>query len=385
RLDTGDAPHPAQPRSRATRASRPRARQAGFVGQPRHPGCGCHAGLLMAAGADGAARQQQGIRFDIRAGGLKIPLKDFSSEIRANMDIQRFLKEATLLLDVEGANVECIIEQMLRSIFRADHESHHSSGSGGGGGDGGSVAGAAGAIDSRLDAKVQDAKKDPANWMDYTYQRLAKTIKSISVVDSEGLITDNSWLCTMCSLNGVQKRHVAIARLSTPGESRPLVRGRQLHPAGGDTHKRDFVKKELTGSLQKGTKSDIELGRTFATILADSEFRQKLLLAETESEFKEMLQGHAHELGEEQKIYRRKSLRTKDFMSQAFNYESSWPICNGIRADLKRRLSHYLSDFIDAVHRVILSQCIGGVTFALFGGQPLIIMLTTAPLALYTH
>ncbi|PAA92395.1 hypothetical protein BOX15_Mlig031769g1 [Macrostomum lignano] len=347
----------------------------------------------------------------------KIPLKDFSSEIRANMDIQRFLKEATLLLDVEGANVECIIEQMLRSIFRADHESHHSSGSGGGGGDGGSVAGAAGAIDSRLDAKVQDAKKTlflQANWMDYTYQRLAKTIKSISVVDSEGLITDNSWLCTMCSLNGVQKRHVAIARLSTPVN------------LGRSSEGVSFILLVVTPTKEKGTKSDIELGRTFATILADSEFRQKLLLAETESEFKEMLQGHAHELGEEQKIYRRKSLRTKDFMSQAFSYESSWPICNGIRADLKRRLSHYLSDFIDAfrdnktirkvvttviflyfaclmpciafgvlnnsltngyitVHRVILSQCIGGVTFALFGGQPLIVMLTTAPLALYTH
>uniref|UniRef100_A0A1I8FHH5 HCO3_cotransp domain-containing protein n=1 Tax=Macrostomum lignano TaxID=282301 RepID=A0A1I8FHH5_9PLAT len=294
------------------------------------------AGLLMAAGADGAARQQQGIRFDIRAGRAQnFPLKDFSSEIRANMDIQRFLKEATLLLDVEGANVECIIEQMLRSIFRADHESHHSSGSGGGGGDGGSVAGAAGAIDSRLDAKVQDAKKTCfCRLTGWTTPRLAKTIKSISVVDSEGLITDNSWLCTMCSLNGVQKRHVAIARLSTPVN------------LGRSSEGVSFILLVVTPTKEKGTKSDIELGRTFATILADSEFRQKLLLAETESEFKEMLQGHAHELGEEQKIYRRKSLRTKDFMSQAFNYLAhlQWH-----PSDLKRRLSHYLlSDFIDA-------------------------------------
>uniref|UniRef100_A0A1I8IYF1 EF-hand_2 domain-containing protein n=1 Tax=Macrostomum lignano TaxID=282301 RepID=A0A1I8IYF1_9PLAT len=181
----------------------PQPRDSGIAeAAPSRPSSASHAilaaaataGLLMAAGADGGSAAAAGnqIRHQGWAG---------SSEIRANMDIQRFLKEATLLLDVEGANVECIIEQMLRSIFRADHESHHSSGSGGGGGDGGSVAGAAGAIDSRLDAKVQDAKKTlflQANWMDYTYQRLAKTIKSISVVDSEGLITDNSWLCTMC-------------------------------------------------------------------------------------------------------------------------------------------------------------------------------------------
>lgn len=33
--------------------------------------------------------------------------------------------------------------------------------------------------------------------------------------------------------------------------------------------------------------------------------------------------------------------------------------------------------------KVIISQTICGIFFSLFGGQPLIIMLTTAPLALY--
>lgn len=39
--------------------------------------------------------------------------------------------------------------------------------------------------------------------------------------------------------------------------------------------------------------------------------------------------------------------------------------------------------FID-VQRVILGQSIGGLFFGFFGGQPLMILLTTAPLALYT-
>ena len=36
------------------------------------------------------------------------------------------------------------------------------------------------------------------------------------------------------------------------------------------------------------------------------------------------------------------------------------------------------------VKKVIYSQCIGGLFFHVFGGQPMVILLTTAPLALYT-
>jgi sodium borate transporter 11 len=36
------------------------------------------------------------------------------------------------------------------------------------------------------------------------------------------------------------------------------------------------------------------------------------------------------------------------------------------------------------VKKAIYSQTIGGLVFAVFGGQPMVILLTTAPLALYT-
>jgi len=96
----------------------------------------------------------------------------------------------------------------------------------------------------------------------------------------------------------------------------------------------------------------------------------------------------------------------------------------GLMRDLKRRWPHYLSDYKDGtrgrhtipkvvsttlflyfacllpciafgvlnsrntegqidVQKVIISQAFGGILFALFGGQPLIVLLTTAPLALY--
>lgn len=55
--------------------------------------------------------------------------------------------------------------------------------------------------------------------------------------------------------------------------------------------------------------------------------------------------------------------------------------------------SLYINDFVDTiiwmnwidVEKVILGQGVGGILFALFGGQPLLILLTTAPLALYTR
>lgn len=74
--------------------------------------------------------------------------------------------------------------------------------------------------------------------------------------------------------------------------------------------------------FQKGTKSEIELGRTFSTILSDMEFRQQLLYAETEEEFREMLHTHARDLGEEQRLYRRRSLKIKEVMNQVFAYVS---------------------------------------------------------------
>uniref|UniRef100_A0A1I8HR39 Magnesium transporter n=1 Tax=Macrostomum lignano TaxID=282301 RepID=A0A1I8HR39_9PLAT len=119
----------------------------------------------------------------------KIPLKDFSSEIRANLDIERFLKEATLLLDLEGDNIESIIDRMLQSIFKADieahgsnhhhhhHNQHHQHPASAAQADQAATSTGAAAADggdpndAALEAKVQEAKKTlflQASWMDYS-------------------------------------------------------------------------------------------------------------------------------------------------------------------------------------------------------------------------
>ncbi len=51
---------------------------------------------------------------------------------------------------------------------------------------------------------------------------------------------------------------------------------------------------------QKGTKNALETGRTFATIFADMDFRQRLLDVHGEAEFKGILLKHAQDLASEQ-------------------------------------------------------------------------------------
>ncbi|KAF8790136.1 hypothetical protein HNY73_005203 [Argiope bruennichi] len=43
----------------------------------------------------------------------RLPMKDFAAEVRASMDVDQFLNQAVLLLDVQDTSVEGIIDKML--------------------------------------------------------------------------------------------------------------------------------------------------------------------------------------------------------------------------------------------------------------------------------
>lgn len=117
----------------------------------------------------------------------------------------------------------------------------------------------------------------------------------------------------------------------------------------------------------------------------------------------------------------------KDFDRRKYQLHLCDLIRRGLWKDFKRRLRHYPSDFTDAfmgpprtirktiatvcflyfaillpsvafsslnlhqtngqvgdLRKTILGQAIGGLGFAMLGGQPLVIIMTTAPLCLYT-
>nr|XP_045620632.1 solute carrier family 4 member 11-like isoform X2 [Procambarus clarkii] len=181
----------------------------------------------------------------------------------------------------------------------------------------------------------------------------------------------------------------------------------------------------LCPSKEKGTKNSLETGRTFATIFADMDFRQRLLEASNEEEFKRLIIKHSQELAEEQQMSNDKRIEMNHERADEFEYqEKRCSFARGLREDLERRMPHYLSDYKDGVighktlqkvisttfflyfacilpaiafgvlndhnthgkidvKRVIIGQVIGGVFWGLFAGQPLLIQLTTAPLAIY--
>nr|VZI23989.1 unnamed protein product [Spirometra erinaceieuropaei] len=378
----------------------------------------------------------------------KLPLKDFSSEIRANMDIKLFIKEATLLLNLEASTLEDIIHEMLTAVFsnttgasgglNGDVIEHNSSLAVGGHSTSNfrvtpvispTAADSAtlphGISTSELnsptsealpvDTLIEKAKKAlflQITLNEHSYYRLCKTIKAVSVHDDDQMLTDQSWICALCSLKEVHKRYVAMARLAYPVNLGRSSEGTQI------------ILLVISPLREKKTKCDTELGRTFATILSDLEFRRQLIYAADENEVKSLLWARAHELQIEQEDAKRQALKVCELPDDLFQPNPGFHLFRGVISDLRRKIPFYPSDFLDAyrgaqtirkvisaifflyffcllpslafgvlnakntmgkigVFRVLLSQVVGGLCYGVIGGQPLIILLSTAPLALY--
>uniref|UniRef100_A0A8C9ETE9 Bicarbonate transporter-like transmembrane domain-containing protein n=1 Tax=Pavo cristatus TaxID=9049 RepID=A0A8C9ETE9_PAVCR len=177
--------------------------------------------------------------------------------------------------------------------------------------------------------------------------------------------------------------------------------------------------------IQKSTKTATEVGRTFATMFSDITFRQKLLETKTEEEFKEALVHQRHLLTV---VNQRPSAMTGSTHEHPHPAQPQFlNVGKGIFDDIARRFPVYALDFTDGiignnkaigkyittmiflyfacllpsiafgslndentrgaidVQKTIVGQCIGGLLYALFSGQPLVVLLTTAPLALYIN
>ncbi|XP_053212337.1 solute carrier family 4 member 11-like isoform X2 [Panonychus citri] len=310
----------------------------------------------------------------------RLPMKDFGAEVRASMDVDQFLQQAVLLLDIQETSLEGIVDRMVKKV---------------------------------LDCKEPVATLKEAKVALFTHESvnlLARTIQGTYISEGGGFDYDQSWLCAMCSMPSLHKRHVAIARLKHPANM------------GRNSHEVRFFILVLTPSKEKGTKNALETGRTFATIFADMDFRQRLLEVQSEGEFKSLLLKHAQDLASEQS----NPVRSLGNHQNDLDFdEPKCRIAQGLCEDLRRRLSHYISDYIDGVvghqtihktistifflyfacllptiafgvlndnntngkigdiRKAIIGQTVGGLSFGFFGGQPLVIIMTTAPLCLY--
>ncbi|XP_060689233.1 sodium bicarbonate transporter-like protein 11 [Hemiscyllium ocellatum] len=321
-----------------------------------------------------------------------LKLKNFEQEVRAHRDLDGFLAKARILLDVSALSLDDVLREMLKHVTEESENAEPN---------------------SNFDDVMTGLFTDSGTLQEGSVHLLSNTIQGVSATTT-GVQYQQSWLCLMCTVAMLQRRHVCICRLERPqnwGENCCEMR---------------YVILILVPPKMKSTKTAIEVGRTFATMFADMNFRQKLLEAKTKEEFKETLILQRHLLTvihrepatkDHAKMEEKKSLQAFDFLR----------IGKGMMEDLRRRLPLYLSDYTDGiigknksirkyittilflycicllptiafgslnaentrgsidVQKTILAQCIGGVAYAVFAGQPMGIVLTTAPLALYIH
>uniref|UniRef100_A0A3Q1B7I6 Bicarbonate transporter-like transmembrane domain-containing protein n=1 Tax=Amphiprion ocellaris TaxID=80972 RepID=A0A3Q1B7I6_AMPOC len=310
-----------------------------------------------------------------------VKLMNFEEEVRAHRDLDGFLARASILLDETAASLDDVLKRMLHHVGQDSHVSEPTCN-----------------FEEVMSMLFTDAGAQEVN-----VHLLSETIQGVTAT-ATGVQYQQSWLCILCNVKHLQRRHVCISRLERPqnwGENCCEVR---------------YVILILAPLKMKSTKTAMELGRTFATLFSDISFRQKLLETKTQEEFKEALvfQRHQYVLIAESNLPFF-SAQCKDFFKAG----------RGIYEDFCRRLPFYPSDFTDGivgsnktllkymttaiflyiaillpaiafgslndestrgeidVRKTIIGQSIGGVIYSLFAGSPLVIPLTTAPLAIF--
>uniref|UniRef100_A0A671WKK0 Solute carrier family 4 member 11 n=1 Tax=Sparus aurata TaxID=8175 RepID=A0A671WKK0_SPAAU len=319
---------------------------------------------------------------------------NFQEEVRAHRDLDGFLAQASILLDEKAATLDDVLRRMLTHVVEDGH----------------------GSCDAD---EVMNSLFTDAGGREFNVHLLSETIQGVTAT-STGIRYQQSWLCILSNVRSLQRRHVCIARLERPQNW------------GVNCCEARYVILILAPPRTKSTKTAIELARTFATMFSDISFRQKLLEAKSEEEFKQELvcqrqqtlmnvikrlkHSGSYNLHEHQNQPSSKTLQNcKDFLKAG----------KGVYDDLRRRLPLYPSDFTDGitgkdrcllkytttaiflyiaillpaiafgslndestrgeidVQKTIVGQSIGGVIYSLFAGSPLVIPLTTAPLAIF--
>ncbi|KAM8970143.1 sodium bicarbonate transporter-like protein 11 isoform X2 [Sarcophilus harrisii] len=329
-----------------------------------------------------------------------LKLKNFEEEIRAHRDLDSFLARASIILNETATTLDDVLCEMLRRFSQDPNNAEPG---------------------FNFDRIMATLFTDSGTPREGTVHLLSDIIQGVTATFT-GVQYQQSWLCIICNIKSLQRRHVCISRLERPqnwGENSCEVR---------------FVILVMAPPKTKSTKTATEVARTFATMFSDITFRLRLLETRTTEEFKDALVQQRHLLTvikpqssvlSQREIYtpvRPRTHGTKDLQCHDF-----LQLGKGIMDDVARRFPVYALDFTDGVigsnkslgkyltttiflyfacllptiafgslndentkgvidvKKTIAGQSIGGLLYALFSGQPLVVLLTTAPLALYIH
>ncbi|XP_078600895.1 solute carrier family 4 member 11-like [Branchiostoma floridae x Branchiostoma japonicum] len=315
----------------------------------------------------------------------KIPKKDFRHEYEASRDVDSFFSMVALELDITETSLHGIVVKMVEGLLKEEPEC---------------------SAEHALSALFTHDSVHHFN----------RTVQGTSQTEYGSVDYDQSWICAFASMKNLRKRQVSIARLNHPrnlGETSQEIR---------------FIIIVLAPCEEKTTRSALETARTFSTLLHEPEVRQELLDCRDKVEFMNLLRlvelkySKVEEAGAcAEDIGSTESLASFEKPED----RQGCPIGKGVWNDIKRRAPLYFSDFKDGlvgrhtlhklisatvflyfacllpsiafgtlnsrnthgkidVRKVILAQTLGGLIYAMFSGQPLIILQTTAPLALYT-
>uniref|UniRef100_A0A3Q3A3Q4 Solute carrier family 4 member 11 n=1 Tax=Kryptolebias marmoratus TaxID=37003 RepID=A0A3Q3A3Q4_KRYMA len=284
-----------------------------------------------------------------------VKLMNFEEEVRAHRDLDGFLARASILLDETAASLDDVLKRMLHHVGQDSHVCEPSCN-----------------FEEVMSMLFTDAGAQEVNHL------LSETIQGVTAT-ATGVQYQQSWLCVRCNVKHLQRRHVCISRLERPqnwGENCCEVR---------------YVILILAPSKMKSTKTAMELGRTFGTLFSDISFRQKLLETKTQEEFKEALVFQRHQLtaanqqpvvlGKKETVPRsHKPLKGSN--KTLLKYMTT-AIFLYIAILLPAIAFGSLNDESTRVRKTIIGQSIGGVIYSLFAGSPLVIPLTTAPLAIF--
>ncbi|XP_013396619.1 sodium bicarbonate transporter-like protein 11 [Lingula anatina] len=305
-----------------------------------------------------------------------IPLNDLREEETANT-MKLLIENAHVLLDVHESRLDDITRNMLSTTFGSSAE-----------------------FDTD---KLMDAIFTHDN-----VHCLSKTIQGTSDLGGGGFDYDQSWVVVLGLIPELKSQTIAICSLK--------------HAAnlGHTSQEVKFVIYVLAD--ESGSKEALVTGQALATIFADLRFRQELHDVHNVAGFKQLLLEHSEELSkQESKPDMRKGSTSEALVDEL---KGSFYPGRGMLADLKRRLPYYWSDYRDgivgpntiskclsstiflyfscllptiafsevnhksthgamAVKDHIIAQTIAGMVFSLFGGQPMMIIMTTAPISLF--
>ncbi|XP_070540648.1 solute carrier family 4 member 11-like [Ptychodera flava] len=313
--------------------------------------------------------------------------KDFNREIQALQDIRNFITaKAVFLSDLPNNSFHDVLEPMLEELLKDEPK-------------------------TSMDEALQSVFTEPS------HSTISNSIQS-AVKMGGSFFFEESWVCVFSSLQTLQSRHVAIGRLKQPGN---------LGMSCSDIH---FVVMVLAPAYEKGTKNAMQTALTFATVFTDLNFRSEIMNINDPKKLKKAIHRRTDQLSD--MTYIPNLLRRRASMEHAHNpftqanvQGKGWGIARGIRADIKRRLASYVSDFTDGVtggsntilrvlmtisflyfssflftvalgvlndknshgyigvRKAIVGLTIAGLVNGFCGGQHLVVLLTSAPLALY--